>query len=386
MELILLGLLLLIFTTVVFIYKNNCSNCELIKLLLPIIMITVIFGLAYSDGDYRTYNEIYDAAVNFSMDYSPMERVAGYNSADIGYEIVNYLFNLLGLAYPEFRLVIITLSLLIVANFSLKLTKNSHVVLLLYALYPAMHDIVQIRTFLVDILVFISLYLYIKKGGFKGKIYFCIFILLAASMHKMAILYLPFLLFDCIYRMKITKILMVFGLMMPLYSSWIYIYIVPMFAQHLNASGGQFLNYVLQDFGIKRYLAYVLVVTLFIIINLNKKNTITDELQLRFVDAVNKMVLYMVCISPVFMITRELSRIPRNLLLPSYLVFAIFLTKLNKKYTKLVMCLYCIGAFAYGYVDYYMDDGGLYFEMMIKNNYLMDNVDALINMFCILIK
>lgn len=169
--------------------KNNSYWVEIIIFL--VMWVIAVFN--YSNADYESYRLIYDYYIPNGTGLSVMP--------DIGYYALCVIGHYFGLTYQSFRGIYITFALLIFIKGFSYFAKNKKNIYILYLIFPFLMEVVQYRFFMA---VSIMLYAlpYLKEGHYKK---FIILIILAASLHFSAIIYLLFLL--CMIEEKKMKYL-----------------------------------------------------------------------------------------------------------------------------------------------------------------------------------
>lgn len=167
--------------------KNNRYWVEILFFL--VMWVIAVFN--YSNADYESYRLIYDFYIPNGTGFSVMP--------DIGYYALCVVGRHVGLTFQIFRGVYITLALFfLVKGFSF-FAKNKKNIYVLYLLFPFLIEVVQYRFFMAVAIMLYALP-YLKEGCYKKYI---IFVILAASQHSSALIYLLFLL--CMLEEKRMK-------------------------------------------------------------------------------------------------------------------------------------------------------------------------------------
>lgn len=189
-------------------------------------IIILIMGGASNCPDYMNYESMYYNAVNFSWQYFWDPSVAysmGY-CRDFGYSITNYIGNELGLTYQDYKFVSSLIFLMTLFIYTWRIIKNKLIIFLcLYIVYPYLMDVIQVRNFMFVVFLFMGIY-YLTYAKKNRRLKFIALMMIAATFHTIALLYLPFVFFEnCIKKWTrfILYILILIGLLMPFYADWI---------------------------------------------------------------------------------------------------------------------------------------------------------------------
>lgn len=141
------------------------------------LMLWLFFGFNTNNPDYH----------NYTLKYQ------GYNNSDLGFALILKLFYKLGFSYQHFLIIISFVGLLILAISIKKYTNDLKLVFALYFIFPFLLDIVQIRNFIVSVIIVSSIH-YLESTKKIDTLKFIIAVLFATSIHSSAIFYLSFLL------------------------------------------------------------------------------------------------------------------------------------------------------------------------------------------------
>ena len=96
-------------------------------------------------------------------------------------------------------------------------------------------------------------------------------------------------------------------------------------------------------------------------------------MQIRFVYIVKEMFLYLLALSPLYLLSTDLIRIPRNTLLLIYIVVVIYIQGFSSKYIKAILVsIVLLLCGIYGYIDFYRNAGAENMETIINYNYLYE--------------
>lgn len=154
--------------------------------------IPVIFFLVYLTyrstliPDYANYNALYNFIANGNRDLD----------GAWGWYWVCYFASKLKLTYSGLRAIIMLVGcIMILLTFRyFKISNRYSFVWSLFLLYPALLEIVQIRFFLAESIVFIS-FIFLSKDNIKGKVISILLIIAASQVHSSMYLFLLFVIF-----------------------------------------------------------------------------------------------------------------------------------------------------------------------------------------------
>lgn len=118
----------------------------------------------------------------------------GLRTNEFGYRVLVVVARSAGWSFEVFRAVVICAGLLLLHTASLKLTHRTDLFLPLYLLYPFFLDLIQFRNLLVVGFLIWALISLSGQGRWSTTL-FIVFILLGASVHTIAWLYLPLVFF-----------------------------------------------------------------------------------------------------------------------------------------------------------------------------------------------
>lgn len=131
------------------------------------------------------------------LDYDTYERfyITGSSGIEIGYVLLEKIGIWVGLSFVQFRWVIYILSFLIAFQGIKRIGLNKNVAFSLYAIFPFTYDVIQIRNLIaLSLVIYAISYLSIK--GIVGKIKYVTLILIAGSIHTLALVYLILIITD----------------------------------------------------------------------------------------------------------------------------------------------------------------------------------------------
>ena len=355
-----------------FIKKNKIST------FICLALATFFVGGAYVMADYDSYNNMFCMMKTVeSLNSLDVMSYAGYSSADYGYLFTNYIFYKLGVDFAEYRLIMIGMFLLIIMRESNKIIDSVLLVVLCYIIYPLFMDGIQFRNYFVEIALLFAV-CQLMLLNFKNKINYILLLLIATSFHKIALVYIPFVVWLSLrnysWGRTIRKIVLAFGACSPLFTNMILNHIDAIYLMALEA--GQYTSYLNQDFRIRHYLAYCLVLFCAFFVNYVYHMSVKfnyNDMQIRFVYIVKEMFLYLLALSPLYLLSTDLIRIPRNTLLLIYIVVVIYIQGFSSKYIKAILVsIVLLLCGIYGYIDFYRNAGAENMETIINYNYLYE--------------
>lgn len=144
----------------------------------------------------------------FSYNYFYQNLVLQKGVFEGGYSFLSSTAVALGLSYSSFRLILFIIGFLILTIGISRYTKNLAVFFALYAIYPFMDDIVQVRNFLMmSCLIMASTYLF--KDNKTNWVLYTFWILLGSSFHSSGYVYLLVIPIYYLYKYKYGKVILV---------------------------------------------------------------------------------------------------------------------------------------------------------------------------------
>lgn len=184
-------------------------------LILDVLVISSIIGFRpYTATDYANYWVEYNTA--------PLIQVS---RADFpGYNILMRFFQYLGLDFNQFVVVIAFLSVILMVTGMLRLSKYVPFALSIFLIYPFAHEVVQMRTFLADSIVWCALPMLLidhqnKAKNIQSKSMFFILTYIATTIHTLCWFYIIVAILYLLFRNSkkyLTVIFTIAGLMLIL--------------------------------------------------------------------------------------------------------------------------------------------------------------------------
>lgn len=350
-------------------------NKQMIILPFMFLSLLLIMGLVVDIADYSNYKAFYYGSQYVDFFDFDVAAAQYYNvKSDIGYMLLNRLSYDYGLDYSYFRFVSTLVFLLLMTYIVYKITNNIALVIVLYMIYPFTLDAIQVRNFMAEILLALSIYLWAKRVKCHNAVYILL-MLIASTLHKSFIIYVPFALFfymrECKKINVLYKVFLLIGLLMPLYESIIIsrfadiLLLIQNAPEEYSSTAAYYLD------GRTRLgflVAYTKIVIMLFIAWYIKENIVIEMngLKERFVKITYIFMEYMCILMPLIGITAAMWRFPRNLLLPLAITIAIYF-EYNFKYKGIKTLLVCLAFFAIAVLD---DCTYSLISEVLNNNYM----------------
>jgi hypothetical protein len=298
-------------------------------------MMIILICFNYNNDDIFSYEYYYDQSMESSavnIDFLDLHTWKYYieSSRNFGFLLVNQVFSDFGFNFAEFRA--ITSGMLFFFMFMIirKMTPYYGIVLLLYLIYPFSFDVIQTKNFYVEVIFLTAFYLYVNAKE-HASIKYVLMTGLGVTFHNIALIYLPFIFLKKIYMTKVFKfILMLMMLSFPIVASYIkdsmWTFLFSIFSDNLFS---HYLIYSETNQDTYMYIAhwlFILIITVLLFyMNHMQKNDLDDNKissAKYLLKSTYIMWLYFCCIIPLFAVSVELLRIPRNFLIPVYICVA----------------------------------------------------------------
>lgn len=188
---IFIGLILITIFYGVF-YKKKRNLCLSVILLL---LLMILMGGNSDNIDYTIYENMYNSS---------------FFSKDIGFGILINFSKFIGLDINSFRLMISIIGLFLIHKSLIKMANQKYAFFyLIYFIYPFLFDVVQVRNFLA-MSIFIYATTFLIDNTFKNKVTYILLIVCAASIQKVALIYvLVVLIVDFKGNKKIYKYVLI---------------------------------------------------------------------------------------------------------------------------------------------------------------------------------
>lgn len=150
----------------------------------------LLMGGQTNNPDYYTYQEIFSGP---------------FYAKDPGYGLIMVFLRKVGFTAYNFKLGIAIIGFVLISITVFRLVNNRMLFYLIYGIYPFLFDVVQSRNFLVMSILIFSMPLLIKSN-FQKKLIFIALMIFAASIQKIALLYIPLVFVGKIRQKKSSRI------------------------------------------------------------------------------------------------------------------------------------------------------------------------------------
>jgi hypothetical protein len=326
------GILYSTFSAFCFVLERYLKRRKLLIVpALACIYLIILMGGQQENPDYEIYRNIFNGS---------------FYSKDPGYGVIIVFLKYIGFTQYNYRLGIALIGLILISITLFKLVNQRVMFYLLYFIYPFLFDVVQARNFLVmSIVIFAIPFLIDTK--LKNKIIYILLILVAASVQKIAIVYLPIVFIAEFREKKITKYLFRVILILSLFIAFnrsaligiMNAIFVPISGQIPELSNyiGVNTNYGWIIFWLEQVFAYALMWYAFEIesqnININEvqDGNISATKQYKFVKLVRDINYYMFIFLPLFILDENYTRIIRNVIPLNLMAIIIVLYRHQKR-------------------------------------------------------
>lgn len=249
-------------------------------------------------------------------DYAVYEQ--WYNEAiivpDKGWFLLSQLFSGFGLSYKTFSTFVYAFGYIALYNIAKKITANINVVIALYLIFPCFYDLIQIRFFVVSVLIFVGIFCLSKMQVAK---YLCL-VITAATFHKIALCYTIF----CVLALKQKKIilanLMIFAFFALFYEDELKQYL---FADIFNS------KYITYNYSLISSLVYssIPIIGFGFIVFFQKICGSKNQ----FVDLVKNILLVCSVFFPLILILLDFYRLYRGIMFETYIASVLLYQEIN---------------------------------------------------------
>lgn len=350
--------------------------------IVTIIFLIIMMGGNISNPDTVIYYNIYNSTEFFSKDF--------------GFGImVKIAHDFLKLDINQYRLILAIIGLGIMYKTVNKYIKNPMIYYLLYFLYPFMMDVVQVRNFLVMCILLCS-FGYLLEKNRKNIIKYIILILIASSIQKTALVYLPLIFIHKIEDKKIMRKIIIVLASVSL--------IIGMNGRLVSIIGSMLLNTVSDNLeGSAGFLTrntqygWIIlwgeqIVNVCLVYWCKKiflgsqklycqyKNRlkISYDYGVQFFNILYWCNIYLFCFCPLYVLNINFYRIMRNVMVINILGFCL-IWEISKVLKRQYRFLYRFVVFGYAvfmfYVNFFYNGGGEYIDSilkpMFKENWIM---------------
>lgn len=321
-----------------------------------------------------------DTTIYYNMYYNK-----SFFDKDVGFGYLIQMSNNLGWSINTFRLIIAIVGLVLITSaVNYWLTKPS-LFYLIYFIYPYMMDVVQVRNFLaMSIFVFALRFLVIEsKEEKKNALLYVLLLLVASSIQKTALVYLPLVLINRVERKKFLKGIITFAAFLSVFvglnSSMVNLigqYVLNNLSESLSGSAGFLTRNTHYGWMIlwAEQICNVMLVYYTNKLYLKDCDKMTDTKQTAFRNGLYLEVMlwiniYCFCFCPLYVLNINFYRIMRNVMVANIICYAFLIgekglfcnTKKKRIYTILVFS-YALLMF---YVNYFYNGHGEYVNSII---------------------
>lgn len=303
-------------------------------------------------------------------------------SKDFGFGILMTIFKFFGLNYYHLKMFVSIVGIVLINNTLKKYIKDYKLFFVLYLIYPFFFDVVQVRNFFA-MSIFIYAIQYLLEDTKKGNIKYILMVLLAATMQKTALIYLPIVFIKKIDKQKYFKTLMgctiIFSVCISMYKPALQSMIDFLLENVAGILEGSASKLSIQtNFGwIVQWMIqtgnYLLV---FEGVKIIKKIGIVNAEENIKIQKYSELILninyYMFLFLPLYILTPTFSRIMRNVLILNYIVYVYVFSLIkceikaeHKKYCRLYIVLVFIFEFVFFIGQYIYSQSGYFSKMII---------------------
>lgn len=342
---------------------------------LMFITMLILMGLAYGIADSDNYVSMFNMADSFTYDTDPLSEDMELYGQDYGYAVINKIFFSLGFDFTAYKFLISLIGLLMIKMIGNKMTKSMGLVFLLYLIHPFFLDVIQIRNFCAECIILYSLYI-VSIGGKYSDVKYIIAILIAALFHKIALIYLLFLIVKKYYHNMWLKCALIIALCMPVYARWIITYAGDLYTVLASVDMlNRYSQYALinVEYGFIVHWVYMLIITYISgamygeIAKSGINKTATNFTRYTYF-----MCIALCLILPFMPFTSELMRAPRNIMISIYIVAAIYFDTITGIDKKIIFAGKIISISIFIGLMYFYVPLGENADDILNHNYLFD--------------
>lgn len=322
--------------------------------ILSVILLSLVMGMSYDCTDYFNYlvkyNYITEKEINFLAE-------------DGGYSVLNLIFNTLGFKYDEFRFILDFILILVLLYVVHKILNETYTILPLFIIFPMAYDIVQVRNFILEVILFLGIYLNAKQDKDSLKI-LMICLAFALFFHKSAIFFMLVYpvrkLMNGNWSRGVVAFLMIIGLCMPIYADYILAYNMDVyyFASDID-NVGHYKYYALDEFENRHITSWAVTVMYMVVIywflkKIKYGGVKFNDFTIRYVTILFRLSIVMCILLPLFPLFQDLDRLVRDLTIPLYVLIILYTKQLRFFFNKVVSyVVLLIMACWVGYVKLY---------------------------------
>ena len=301
------------------------KHSKVIAMFLLLFMWLLFWGNTMNP-DYEAYSSLYS---NIQHGVPAFEKV----DMEIGFILIMRLCTLLGLNYTGF-LALTSLCCYLMIHSTVKLyCRNYNYVYLLYFIFPFFIDVIQIRNFIAMSILIYSVR-FLVMSGIKGKVRYVVLLLLATTIHRVSLVYLPMILIrpekknNLIYCLATCSLL--FSILFLLNDKEI-----PIFASYIESyiGHGKYLTYFNKKTNWGWILFCYLQLSSFIMVTFSKRiyykynrnltTTYYCDANRKYINIMYYINILLMIYMPLFILNANFTRIIRNIILLNYIVYSI---------------------------------------------------------------
>ena len=298
----------------------------------------ILFWGSYDNADYLNYKNLYEY-----VSYSGV----GYATSQSGIVMIIRFISRLGLEYHHFLMVLSFIGIYLITETVKKYTDKPQLVYTLYFIHPFLLDVVQVKHFF-TMAIITYCFRYLEQEGAKNNIKFIIGVLIASSIHMIAILFLPLLV---IKKMKVKMLALFVTIVLVVGIPLAYTNIFEVIAAKLvglQRIESYFLNRARFGFLIQ-FLIQGIILSM---IHYSRKILERRKESNKFIELIYRTNLYLIILFPLYIINGTFERGFRMIMILNYIVISKLFTTSRKR--EKVMMLFMIFLFVFSLFLYYI--------------------------------
>lgn len=310
--------ILIVFNYFSTLFKNNS---RMIKLLLLTLMWVLFWG-NYGNADYNNYVVHYNYIIQTGESLS---------SNQFGFALLMKIAIFFGLSYNYFLMIVSTIGLFLIVSTVEKYAAKPQFVYILYFIHPFLLDIVQVKHFLAMAIV-VFCFRYVKRDGFKNAMKFVIGIVIASSVHYVALIFLPLLViknikFKHLYRLIFLYLLIAIPMAFTSIFQRMASYIFPTQGLDTFFNNRARLGFLVQ---------FCIQGAILLMILYSKRFLERYKGDNKIVALIYKANVFLLILFPFYIINGNFERAFRMLYIPNYIVFSMVFVKMKEDDRKLL--------------------------------------------------
>lgn len=312
--------------------------------IIPLFILFVLVAYNRMSNDYLAYQQMF----------------IGQNDVEFGYA---YLIEILKYVGRDHDTIIFIAGALLVLTLHkiLKGSNNVNLVILLYCCFPLVYDINQTRNLLMYLLVVLSLSFIEKKKPYR----YYISMFVAFSIHRMALVYIPFYYLCKKTRAQFIKLIWKLLIIFTIASPLIFTLLTRIFPAKLG-----YYSSVKPDFGVLLMVAYS-ALDIFTVWWVDKKiHARVDEEEGKKLEVLYRFVWFSILALPFTAYAFELKRVQRNVLLVKFIYCSLAMKHLKMRDKLITLLLLLISVIMPILVMQYT--GELYIFKYLEENQVIE--------------